>query len=765
MPSNEITKKEYANELRITELLNSGFIDPVVKRRLQSYLQRRIASNTFEVSYKSKRTTARVYVDRGCGLQMFGRDIRKYITDGYYLDLDMVNCFPTIMEFLAAKFDLRCPQLSEYVHHRERCMERYKFTKTDMNITMNNRGFHSSNGFLKKVNQFMFTKMYPVLQENYPEMYQACQAAGRLSGFLSYVTSYWEAQILKVIHDELLERGFEPDVLIFDGLLVKISEPERPEGSRTGRRDDDAAGSSIREANRSIDARSDARTEMRRNASSAEAPVRQVIPAIERAITEQLSINMKLAIKAMTPDPAFVESVRETITIDAFSENTAEQKWLDNQEDFIQYMNTYFLKISNEKSFLIGTRTNLSEQWLLRKEQVVKDVYKAWTFSKEVNQKQFKIKMFDAWSLDRHALTLKKTVFDPSYVGFDHSQDFNMFTGLKAKLIPEAEWDIESIDLLMKHITHLNSGHVDGANYVVNWLAHSVQDPKRKMGTALVFTGSCGTGKNVFFQNFWGERVIGRNHFAYCNNIENLTGSFNSMYVGNLFMCCDEVSFGGYHKQNQILKSMITQEWQRMESKHTDAVMIDDYCNYVFLSNQDWVLRIEQSDRRYYVQNVTTVPPAEYFERLVPACLSQHVANSFYSYLMAMDISDFQYRKIPMTEEKLAQMERSCDPILSFCEEIREGNVKRPSDCELIVDENDEPDERPLAEQQESARWLLTGKTYKLTMAALYQTYCISTSVQAVPPRVFGRLIRKHLEIENVNQNNRHGGTPIFLRL
>lgn len=62
----------------------------------------------------------------------------------------------------------------------------------------------------------------------------------------------------------------------------------------------------------------------------------------------------------------------------------------------------------------------------------------------------------------------------------------------------------------------------------------------------------------------------------------------------------DEVqNFGGAHASNDALKSLITQEDINIEGKGKDAFRIKDMAHYVFLTNHDWPIKIETSDRRY----------------------------------------------------------------------------------------------------------------------------------------------------------------------
>lgn len=57
-------------------------------------------------------------------------------------------------------------------------------------------------------------------------------------------------------------------------------------------------------------------------------------------------------------------------------------------------------------------------------------------------------------------------------------------------------------------------------------------------------------------------------------------------------------NYGGAHKSNDKLKSLITQTQQKIERKGLDVQTINNFNNYIFLTNNDWAIKIEASDRR-----------------------------------------------------------------------------------------------------------------------------------------------------------------------
>ena len=63
----------------------------------------------------------------GNGLQGFPREIRKYLSNEFYVDLDIVNCHPVIIENVLRNCGIAIPKfLIEYNTDRSITIKKYK---------------------------------------------------------------------------------------------------------------------------------------------------------------------------------------------------------------------------------------------------------------------------------------------------------------------------------------------------------------------------------------------------------------------------------------------------------------------------------------------------------------------------------------------------------------------------------------------------------------------------------------------------------------
>ena len=82
---------------------------------------------------KPKQSVTYKQIDKGRffgqGLQSFPRQVRKYLCNNMYYDIDMVNAHPSIVYNEMKKYNIKIPKfLLEYMSDRQSVINRYKLT-------------------------------------------------------------------------------------------------------------------------------------------------------------------------------------------------------------------------------------------------------------------------------------------------------------------------------------------------------------------------------------------------------------------------------------------------------------------------------------------------------------------------------------------------------------------------------------------------------------------------------------------------------------
>jgi hypothetical protein len=271
--------------------------------------------------------------------------------------------------------------------------------------------------------------------------------------------------------------------------------------------------------------------------------------------------------------------------------------------------------------------------------------------------------------------------FSPLNIPKCREKTFNLYTGNDIKFIDDFIVNEDIIKPILNHIKILTNNEEKSYNYVIKWLSKIIKTPERKTGVCPVFISDQGAGKTSFFEWF-GHNMVGKDWTLTINNNENIFNRFNSELNNKLFTILDEAQLdGSYKKKADQLKSLITQLYQRIECKGIDSTIIDDKNNYVILTNNDFPVKVEQSDRRFAVFNVSNEKIGDdiYFKKLNEAFNNEDVQINFYHYLLNLDIKNFNPEKeIPETEAKTELKKESAPSPVRFAIDIIKNGIKEP---------------------------------------------------------------------------------------
>lgn len=100
------------------------------------------------------------------------------------------------------------------------------------------------------------------------------------------------------------------------------------------------------------------------------------------------------------------------------------------------------------------------------------------------------------------------------------------------------------------------------------------------------------------------------------------------------------------------MKSLITRMEQRVEQKYMDATTMDDYNNYVLLTNYVSPIKVDGSNRRIIIYNCSNnvIGNTEYFEELRKYLYDKKNIGYIYNYLLKYNLKNFKPGIVPETE-------------------------------------------------------------------------------------------------------------------
>ncbi|SPJ25053.1 primase-helicase family protein [Palleronia abyssalis] len=255
--------------------------------------------------------------------------------------------------------------------------------------------------------------------------------------------------------------------------------------------------------------------------------------------------------------------------------------------------------------------------------------------------------------------------------------DFNMYQGRKLEAA-KGDWPILE-DFIFRIVCRSDAAKYD---WLMLWMAHMVQRPGEKPGTAVVCRGEGGTGKGTF-----GEVLaqLTRPHFKLLENEKHVIGQFAGEHLSKCILSVvNEAVFGPDPKVSSALKSMADSPTMQVEAKGLNLVTVTSFLRLYFDTNADLPILIEGngSERRWWVVEISSDEKQnlDYFAK-VRAAINGGEMQALLHYLQEYDPANAglrwdDVRTAPETEERRIMMEHSRSaPERRLQEVLAEGEV------------------------------------------------------------------------------------------
>jgi hypothetical protein len=295
-------------------------------------------------------------------------------------------------------------------------------------------------------------------------------------------------------------------------------------------------------------------------------------------------------------------------------------------------------------------------------------------------------KLAAEWLQQAHACS--GFTMDPEYVHIKGDQSlkssllmpqFNTFCGfaIDAMLTPEEARNFKYGENIVKRVTDfvlmLCNGDENVQNYLLRWIAAPLQKRGHRTNVMVIHKSAAkGVGKGLFWAQFIGRKIYGgidkarpHCHSAYdqVKDIEYLVGNHNEGLIGKVWLNMDECGiFDGATKQNEKVKSMVTEDTIQVNQKYLTLMTYFNCLNFLLTSNKSDPIKVEHEDRRFFVVESKTKQVKSFFTGLdgMRTFLIDRpeTVKHFYAYLMQIPMGDFHEIDPPMTEAKQTSMSK-----------------------------------------------------------------------------------------------------------
>lgn len=275
------------------------------------------------------------------------------------------------------------------------------------------------------------------------------------------------------------------------------------------------------------------------------------------------------------------------------------------------------------------------------------------------------------------------TCFEPEKHKVGH--DFNLWPGFRAKYNPN--YSLDDIAPILYHIKHVwCNGDEQIYDWVIGCYFHKLfTEPGRKYGTALNLTGSQGAGKGGLINNFIIPLVFGNTISRKINGMRAITDNFNGCLDNRIFVLIEELSDISKGTSNMdLLKTIVSEDSLEINKKGIEKKYKSNYTKFIFISNHKNSLYMEAGDRRYLPLNISDIHlnDSEYNSKL-PSLYTDDRADGFFSHCCDYK-TDQNPWEAPMTEYKKNLILNQSSSSVRFITELKEISTRLPKSINEI---------------------------------------------------------------------------------
>jgi hypothetical protein len=200
--------------------------------------------------------------------------------------------------------------------------------------------------------------------------------------------------------------------------------------------------------------------------------------------------------------------------------------------------------------------------------------------------------------------------------------------------------------LIREHIVEVVAdGNPVFAEYVLSWIAWTIQNPDKQAEVALVLIGEKGSGKGTLARCL---KPIFGSHAMQVTDREQVIGQFNGHLEDCILFIADEAYWGGDKRCIGRLQGMITEEDLPIRRMYCETYRAKNYLHILMLAEPGWVIPAGKFERRYATLSVNDKYRGDrgYFKALNRQMAEGGIRAMFYD-LKNVRLGDWHPREIP----------------------------------------------------------------------------------------------------------------------
>lgn len=187
-------------------------------------------------------------------------------------------------------------------------------------------------------------------------------------------------------------------------------------------------------------------------------------------------------------------------------------------------------------------------------------------------------------------------------------------------------------------------------NYFIKWLAYPIQNPGKKVHTAVVlYSEKQGVGKGSLCQVM--SDIYGESYIRILGN--DLSSQFNDSLFKRQFVFIDEIRTGDRTHVVDYLKTLITEPTLNLNRKFQPTLVLNNTINFILATNYEYALPLTSEDRRFFIVNIARKPPETFFIKF-HAWRKDNGSAAFHHYLLnEVDLKNYNpHEMAPLNDAK-----------------------------------------------------------------------------------------------------------------
>ena len=595
----------------------------------------------------------RQYIKR-FGIQSLQHDLRDFLIRHRYFDLDMVNCHPSILNYLVKEWfpNSVFPKLDYYCNNRDEILGDNKDVIKRQILTALNwdKPINSDNDFLNELD-----KEFKIIQD---EIYKksdigidkkGMKKENKKGSFIDRVLTIYENKILMECCELI---GFNNiGVLMFDGVLVDINCNK------------EEILIMLNEHCLKYNVKWICK-EMKNDIEESDIYIKYLEDKEKEEERKEMEVNERnlLSIKET------LETVKEQQDL-LYSKSYKKVKEKFEKENFM---------VSNP--LLFGCEKD--NQVVLYNKQDFSTISATYEFVLKVNDRIIQRDFFSQWLKDEDKRIYKNVDFIPK-TEIKDKKVYNMFKGFDCINIKDYKIDDEMKEgwkIFKELIGVLTNNEKECETYLLNYIADIFQHPDVNPLIGVILRSKIqGVGKNSLVQILSKIMDFESIHSKYLleGGMEDVIGVFSKDLSQKMLIAIDEVNSQQGFENNDKLKKFITEEKRKINEKNVKSYHESNWSRVFAFSNNNNPIKLEENDRRFVVFKAGKPKDRSFYNKLHSYRTNKKVLTYIYYQLMNIDLTEFDIKERVITKAYKDMQNNNRNPIYDYLYElINDGKIK-----------------------------------------------------------------------------------------